>query len=275
MKIKLIPIMLIAISAVSCKTQKVDSETVPNKEIEMEEYSGITNTKWILTELEGEKIEFDQAQDKNVRFTLNGEDNTFNGFFGCNSGFGNFTLEEGNRIRFSEMGVTRMACPDASINESEILEVFNIADNYTLDGNTLRLNVGRRAPLAVFKKAEIQKELITEKYWKLKTLDGKEVEMADNQEGEIYFILKTNENSLTGFAGCNTFGGGYTLEEGNRIKFTQVFSTLKACPDVDVDEAAFLKVFELTDNYTIDGDTLMLNVGRRAPLAVFEAVYLD
>ncbi|GGW26487.1 META domain-containing protein [Arenibacter certesii] len=275
MKIKLIPILLITISVLSCKTQKVNTETAPNKESEMEEHLGITNTEWILTELEGEKVALDQAQDRNIRFILNAEDNTFNGFFGCNSGFGNFSLEEGNRIRFSQIGVTRMACPEESIKESQVLEVFNIADNYTLDGNTLRLNVGRRAPLAVFKKAEVQKDLITEKYWKLKTLEGKEVKMADNQEGEIYFILKTNENRLTGFAGCNTFGGGYTLEEGNRIRFSQVFSTMKACLDVDVDEAAFFKVFELTDNYTIDGDILMFNVGRRAPLAVFEAVYLD
>jgi heat shock protein HslJ len=97
--------------------------------------------------------------------------------------------------------------------------------------------------------------------------------MADNQEKEAYFMLKTQDNRVTGFAGCNTFNGTYTLEDGNRIKFDQMLSTLMACPDVDVDESAFLKVFELADNYTIDGDTLMLNVGRRAPLAVFEAVY--
>jgi heat shock protein HslJ len=60
-----------------------------------------------------------------------------------------------------------------------------------------------------------------------------------------------------------------------RIGFSQMASTMKACPDVNVDESAFLKVFELTDNYTINDDTLRLNVGRRAPLAVFEAVYFD
>ncbi|MDX1271979.1 META domain-containing protein, partial [Bizionia paragorgiae] len=48
--------------------------------------------------------------------------------------------------------------------------------------------------------------------------------------------------------------------------------TLKACPDMTFNEAEFLKVFEMADNYTINGDELNLNVGRRAPLAVFEAV---
>lgn len=275
MKIKIIAVFSIVFSVISCNTQKtITGDTTPNKEVEMEKQSEIINTEWILTELEGKKLDVDQAQDGNVRFTLNGADNTFSGYFGCNSGFGNFSLEKGNRIRFSQIGTTRMACPDLAINETQVLEVFNIADNYTLNGTTLNLNVGRRAPLAVFKKAELQKEHITEKYWKLKTLEGKEIKMADNQEREIYFILKANENRVIGYAGCNTFVGGYNLEEGNRIQFSEVATTLKVCPDVEVEEAEFLKVFELADNYTISGDTLLLHGGKRVPLAVFEAVYL-
>lgn len=116
---------------------------------------------------------------------------------------------------------------------------------------------------------------ITEKYWKLKTLEGQEIRMAENQEREIFFTLKTDENRVTGFAGCNALSGEYTLEEGNRIRFSNMAVTMKACPDIDVNESEFLEVFELADNYTIDGDTLSLNVGRRAPLAVFEAVYFE
>ena len=43
-----------------------------------------------------------------------------------------------------------MSCVDNEISESELYEVFDQADNYTIDGKTLSLNVGRRAPLAVF-----------------------------------------------------------------------------------------------------------------------------
>ena len=50
---------------------------------------------------------------------------------------------------------------------------------------------------------------------------------------------------------------------------------MKMCPDVDVNESDFLEVFELADNYTIKDDVLTLNVGMRAPLAVFEAVYMN
>ncbi|UMB59865.1 META domain-containing protein [Lutibacter sp. A80] len=114
---------------------------------------------------------------------------------------------------------------------------------------------------------------ITEKYWKLKTLSGKDIKMDEKQEREIYFTLKSDENRVVGFAGCNNFSGTFTIEEGNRIRFKQIFSTLKACPDLNINESEFLKIFNLVDNYTINGDTLNLNIGKRAPLAVFEAVY--
>ena len=39
-----------------------------------------------------------------------------------------------------------------------------------------------------------------------------------------------------------------------------MLSTLRACPDVNVDESEFLKVFNLTDNYTMVEDKLTLNI---------------
>lgn len=115
---------------------------------------------------------------------------------------------------------------------------------------------------------------ITEKYWKLITLEGQDVEMVENQEREIFFTLKAETNMVNGFAGCNTITGEYELEEGNRIHFKNMGLTMMSCPDVDIDESEIMEVFELADNYTIQDDTLMLNIGRRAPLAVFVAVYL-
>ena len=127
---------------------------------------------------------------------------------------------------------------------------------------------------AKVEKTEKSSNEITEKYWKLKTLDGKDITMQDNQEREIFITLKAEGNKIVGFAGCNSLSGEYTLEEGNRIRFSNIAVTMRACPDVKVNESEFLEVFELADNYTINNDVLSLNVGRRAPLAVFEAVYM-
>ncbi len=112
------------------------------------------------------------------------------------------------------------------------------------------------------------------KYWKLILLEGQEVQMAENQEREIFFTLNDDDKTVSGFAGCNSITGEYELAEGNRIRFTNIGITMMICPDVAVNESEFMEVFELTDNYTIHNDTLSLNVARRAPLAIFEAVYM-
>lgn len=125
------------------------------------------------------------------------------------------------------------------------------------------------------KKSDLSKmNLITEKYWKLKTLEGKNITFTRNQKREIYITLKQNENKVTGFAGCNNFFGEYSLEEGDGIKFKKIATTRKFCPDIVVNESKFLKTLELADNYTIKNNLLTLYDSMKAPLAIFEVVYM-
>ena len=116
--------------------------------------------------------------------------------------------------------------------------------------------------------------VITDKYWKLITLEGQPVTMVEGQEREVFLTLKSNDKSVNGFAGCNTFSGNFTLEDGNRIKFGTIATTMKSCDGVK-NEHEFLQVLDQADNYTIVNDELSLNVGRRAPLAVFKAVEMN
>ncbi|MEO7081589.1 MAG: META domain-containing protein [Flavobacteriales bacterium] len=111
---------------------------------------------------------------------------------------------------------------------------------------------------------------ITGTHWKLVTLEGQPEKKAENQEQDRYFTLDTADKTVSGFAGCNSILGSYALEDGMRIRFSNMGLTMRACPDVAVDEQAFMEVFAQADNYTITNGTLSLNVGRRAPLAVFE-----
>lgn len=275
MKLPLITFVLTAFILTSCGTTK-NPDTMDSMDNTNTTFTKIpTETFWKLETLEGKDFSAFQNNGNDVGFTMFADNNRISGYAGCNNFFATYSLEAGNRIRFSEVGATKMMCQDADFNENDFLKIFGMADNYTLNGNKLQLNVGKRAPLAVFTMVGSSSEPIVEKYWKLKTLEGKDVKMSENQEREVYFILKSQDNRVAGFAGCNTLSGSYKLEKGNRIRFSQMASTLMACPDVDFNEAEFLKVFELADNYTINGDILSLNVGRRAPLAVFEAVYMN
>lgn len=276
MKIKLTTVALIALTIMGCNSSKQVGSTATDdnsKLMENTKNQSVEDVKWVISTLEGKDMSDIKNHGKAIYFTLNSKDNRVNGYSSCNTFMGTYKLE-GTQISFSQMASTRMACPDSEINESEILSVFETADNFTIADGKLSLNKARRAPLAVFVK-EVTNEPIVEKYWKLKTLEGKEVKMSENQTREIYFTLKAEDNRVVGFAGCNNITGSYTLQEGNRIRFDKMATTLMMCPDVDVNESDFLKIFELADNYAINGDVLSLNVGRRAPLAVFEAVYFN
>lgn len=289
MKIKITTLALTALLIVGCNGNKKESseslkenldnkteETTPEKDMTSNSSETVTleNTKWLITTLDGGDMSDREKNGQEIYFILDSKTKRISGNSGCNTFTGTYILEEGNRISFSKLGSTKMLCSDSKINESQILSVFESADNYSVTNGKLKLKTTEET-LAEFKVVPLSDAAIVEKYWKLKTLNGKTISMTKNQEHEVHFILKTNDNSVKGFAGCNTFGGQYTLEDNNRIDLSDMVTTLKICEDVDFNEAEFLKIFELADNYTITDDVLSLNVGRRAPLAIFEAVYFQ
>ena len=120
-------------------------------------------------------------------------------------------------------------------------------------------------------------EGITEKYWKLVEINGKQVVYDETTgEREAFIILKNGNSRVTGNGGCNTLNGTYEIDtERYRIKFSQMITTQMACLNMEV-ENQLKTVFEMTDNYSLsaDGKYLSLNRARMAPLARFEVVYL-
>ncbi len=118
-----------------------------------------------------------------------------------------------------------------------------------------------------------QTEQIQEIYWKLIGIMGKAVVLNEKQR-EPYLMLKIENNRVQGFSGCNLMMGSYELKKGNRIHFSKMASTMMACPYLQ-EEREFLNVLEQVDNYTISEGVLMLYKARMAPLATFEAVYLQ
>ena len=118
-------------------------------------------------------------------------------------------------------------------------------------------------------------ESITEKYWKLIEINGKPLVLDESCAREPFIILKNENHRVNGNGGCNTLFGTYQITQGNRIKFSQMASTMMACLNMEI-ETELKKVLEMADNYSVsaDGKYLSLNRARMAPLARFEVVYL-
>lgn len=109
----------------------------------------IVEKYWKLVELRGKKVIPSENQNREPHFILKEPDKKVVGHGGCNSFHGEYELLTGDRIRFSKMASTLMAC-EGMETEREFLDVLEMADNYYVDGDTLQLNRARMAPLARF-----------------------------------------------------------------------------------------------------------------------------
>ncbi|WP_338378525.1 copper resistance protein NlpE N-terminal domain-containing protein [uncultured Flavobacterium sp.] len=175
-------------------------------------------------------------------------------------------------------------------------EIFNESGNieWNKEGNTITL-VGLNTPNQYFvgenilfhldvngkriegdlaSKYELKKELksvgkieLKNSKWKLIKLYGKDVENLN--EDKLKGITFNPDGRMSAFAGCNSMGGNYEInEEISKIKFSKVFSTKMACQDMTT-EKELTKVLEIADNYYFDGNLLKLNKGKMATLAEF------
>lgn len=157
-----------------------------------------------------------------------------------------------------------------TIGEGEQMTKFQVGENALTmldrEGNKI---TGELADNYVLAKAD--KNLV-EKYWKLTELFGNPVTTPEGGK-EAHMILKIDGNRVNGNSGCNSFNGTYQLKPGNRISFSQMASTMMMCLNMDT-EKKMNEVLGMADNYVVNGDTLVLNKARMAPLARFEAVYM-
>lgn len=108
----------------------------------------ITETYWKLNELNGKAVMVPEGR-KEAHLILKKENARLNGNNGCNIVNGSYELSNPNRIRFSQMISTKMACMDMD-TESEFMNVLSMADSYHIKGDTLQLFRARMAPLAKF-----------------------------------------------------------------------------------------------------------------------------
>ena len=111
---------------------------------------------------------------------------------------------------------------------------------------------------------------LRETYWKLIQLAGAPVEAPEHQR-EPHLVLAPDENRASGSGGCNAVGGGFTLD-GDSLHFSQMMSTMMACPKAMKQERHFLDALAKVAHFRIEGDTLDLLDASGAPLMRFSAV---
>ncbi|MTI41081.1 copper resistance protein NlpE N-terminal domain-containing protein [Fulvivirga lutimaris] len=113
---------------------------------------------------------------------------------------------------------------------------------------------------------------ITERYWKLSSLNGIPITVAETQPREAHFILKNQEKKVNGHTGCNVMNGTFETGPDRKLEFKGMISTRRACMNVPY-ESEFTQMLDKVRSYNLVGDTLILKSESDAELAKLYSVY--
>ena len=107
----------------------------------------LAETKWKLLKLNDKIVK--QTNNKPNFIKMNSSDGMFSAFAGCNKMFGSYAMPSTNTISFSDIGATRMACPNM-ITEDTFRQMLEMVAKYKLEKETLTFYGSAKTPIATF-----------------------------------------------------------------------------------------------------------------------------
>lgn len=113
-------------------------------------------------------------------------------------------------------------------------------------------------------------EVLAETHWLLVNLFGEEFELTMEGTRQPGITFDAEEGRAYGFAGCNQFTGGFAIEAGGSLRFTQMAATKMYCPDMAVEDRYF-EVFEQTARASLIEGRLQFEDEEGGVIAVFFA----
>ena len=127
----------LAATVAACATAALQPPTPP------------TDVSWTLTHLESVPVSATGGgRGPSLRFAADGR---VTGFTTCNNFFGRYDAPGGGRLRFADLGSTKMACVDADLarQEQRFMAVLPRVEQFAIRGDTLVL-LARDAAVARF-----------------------------------------------------------------------------------------------------------------------------
>lgn len=158
---------------------------------------------------------------------------------GCNRLMGSFDVNaEPGTIDLSQLGTTRMMCPDMTVEQNVLNALSQVKKYVKLGGENIGLCAkSLKHPLLVLKK-KVPEMTVADLNGKWKIVEAMGITLPDSLENQPFIELNAAEKKLHGNAGCNLINGAFQTEEKNpaSIAFPQFISTMMACPDMDTED---------------------------------------
>lgn len=114
---------------------------------------GLAGMKWVLESVEGQKLSM-KIDNNEISMQFNGQEKRVSGMAGCNRFFGGYETD-GNKLKFSHMGATRMTCPDQEA-EYRFFKILENTDAFQISEQQLSL-MQKGKTLALFKGKPLEK----------------------------------------------------------------------------------------------------------------------
>jgi len=149
-----------------------------------------------------------------------------NGTSGCNQYFGSYTTD-GSKIAISDTAGTMMACQDPAMSVEQAY-LADLAKAATFTATSTDLTMYASDGTTILKYASTPVVPITTGTFHVTALNNGSGGVQSAPQGVDLTATFGTDGTVSGFSGCNTFNGPYTLS-GDAIKIGPLATTRKAC----------------------------------------------
>lgn len=223
--------------------------------------AALAGTSWKLASLAGENgtmVPVLNGTTVTASFSLDGN---VGGSAGCNSYGAGYTADGAN-LTIEPAIRTEMYCsepPGIMDQEDRYLALLAQVASYRMEDGRLILTDGEGADLLVFEEVVRTPDLpLVGTDWVLESYSTGGDAVSSVIAGTT-ITANFADGNLTGNAGCNHYGGEYSLD-GATLTVSSLYSTLMYCetPGVMDQEAAFMGLLANVSSYRVEGDRLIL-----------------
>ncbi|MDR2854541.1 MAG: META domain-containing protein [Methanomicrobiales archaeon] len=192
------------------------------------------------------------------------------GMAGCNQFSGSYELEEDMLLHIGPLLTTRMACEqDAMDQETAFIEAMSRVASYDAGEVFTLYDINGESIMVLESLSEIGDVPFTGTIWNLVAY-GSEYNIPP--EGTIPTVVFSDDGTIAGTSGCNSFFGQYQ-ENGQELSISGIGSSLMLCIDDEVMqlEQEYLALLANVATYAIDASSLTLYNEAAESILFFEA----
>ncbi|WP_292518055.1 META domain-containing protein [Methanoculleus sp.] len=235
--------------------------------------AGLSGTSWTLTSLAGENGTLIPILDGTTVTASFSVDGNVGGSAGCNSYGAGYTVDGAN-LTIEPAIRTEMYCnepPGLMDQEDRYLALLMDVASYRMEDGRLILTDSEGADLLVFEKVVPKPDLpLTGTDWVLEAYSTDEDAVSSVIVGTTITANFAADGNVTGNAGCNHYGGQYSLDGAN-LTVSSLYSTLMYCetPGVMEQEGMYMGLLGNVSSYRVEGDRLILTDAEGTDLLFF------